>query len=454
MSASFFHRKRTQLGLWLVLVGIGLPSGAHAIDLLESYQKAREKSPTWLAAKAQADMDRQELPMARAQLLPNLSWSMSRFKNDLTSINKNFLGETVETESNYFSYNKSFSLKQPLFRVPLFFGYLQAQAIVKSADARLEKSAQDLAVSISGAYFDTLMASEQVRLLKAQVATSEGYLKSNQLAFARGLGTRTDIDEAQARLDLHRAQQLEAEQAQLSAKHQLEALINHPVDTLSMLDPQRLKLNGPEPSDLQTWIARAEEANPELRSLAASVEAAQQELHKQRASHLPTVDLVAQKVNAQSDNPISSSSGYRTTQLGLQINVPLFSGGYQMAAGDRARASLEKYRQQYEATRLDISVKVRKEYQAVAEGLLKIRAYEQAEASAGRLVFSTQKGIQAGTRTQIDLLNAEQQLMQAKRDLAQARMLFIMSRLRLLALTDAVNEATLEEINSYLKPEA
>jgi len=438
------------LALFLGLSVLTLGQPAQAIDLLESYRLARERSPTWLAAKAQAEMDRQELPLARAQLLPNVAWSMSRFKNDLTSFNKNFASKTVKTESDYFSHNKSFVLRQPLFRPQLYFGYRQAAALLNSGEARLDLSEQELALRVGGAYFETLLADEQSKLIQTQVIASETSLKATQRAFKQGVGTRTDIDEAQARLDLQLAQQLEAEQALLSARHQLEALINHPIGELAQLIPERLKLNGLVPAELSEWISRAESTNPELRSLFASIEAAQEELRKQKSGHLPTVDFVAQKVDAQSDNPTSSNSGYKNTQLGIQVNIPIFSGGYQSAATSRARAALEKTRQQYEALRLETSVRVRKEFQSVAEGALKIRAYEQAERSANRLVFSTQKGIKAGTRSLIDLLNAEQQLMLAKRDLAQARFLYILSRLRLLALTGSIDESVLQEINAYL----
>lgn len=449
-----FRHHLSRCSLLLCFAGVTLSSSVQAIDLMESYRLARQQSPTWLAAQAQAEMDRQELPMARAQLLPNLSWSMSRFKNDLTSYNKNFAGQTVTSESEYFSHNKAFTLRQPLFRPQLYFGYRQAGAIVESAEAKLDLSEQDLAVRVSGAYFEVLLAAEQAHLLQAQVAASETTLEASQRSFEQGHGTRTDIDEAQARLDLHLAQKLEADQALLTARHQLEALINHPADDLARLAPDRLRLDSLNPSDLAEWIAKAEASNPELRALNASIEAARQELLKQQSGHLPTVDLVAQKVDAQSDNPTSSNSGYKNSQLGIQVTVPLFAGGYQNAASTRARASLEKFRQQYQAQRLDISVKVRKEFQGVAEGALKIRAYEQAERSASHLVFSTEKGIQAGTRTQIDLLNAEQQLMLAKRDLAQARFTFIMAKLRLLALTGSIDESIMDEINSYLRPQA
>lgn len=446
------HRRLDIPRRLILALGLGglLAGPAWSIDLLESWRLALAKNPTWLAARAQADADRQELPLARAQMLPNLSWSMSRFKNDLESRNKNILGQTVTSESDYFSHNKTLSLRQPLFRPQLYYGYRQAEAVVEAAEARLDQSAQDLAVKIGGAYFETLLAQDQLDHVRAQVAATDGLLKSAQRSFEKGAGTRTDIDEAQSRLDLSLAQQLVAEQALLAARHQFEALIDSPVESLARLDPARLSLQAVEPARLAAWIEKAEAANPELRSLTASVAAAERELSKQRAGHLPTLDLVAQKTDAQSDNPTSASSGYDNTMVGVQINIPLFAGGHTSASTDRARASLERYRHEHEARRLDISVRVRREFQAVAEGLLKIRAYEQAEQSAGRLIFSTRKGIQAGTRTQIDLLNAEQQLMSARRDLAQARYEFIMARLRLHALAGSVDEELLMSINGYL----
>lgn len=439
-----------RLLLALGLAGLLAAGPAWSIDLLESWRQALAKNPAWLAARAQAEAERQELPLARSQLLPNLSWSMSRFKNDLESRNKNILGQTVTSESEYFSHNKTLTLRQPLFRPQLYYGYRQAEYVVEAAEARLDQSAQELAVKVGGAYFETLLAQDQLDLVRAQVAATEGLRKSAQAGFEKGTGTRTDIDEAQSRLDLSLAEQVVAEQALLVARHQLEALIDGPVESLARLDPARLPLQTAEAVRLEDWIAKAEAVNPELRSLAASIAAAERDLSKQRAGHLPTVDLVAQKTDAQSDNPTSASSGYDNTMVGVQVSIPLFAGGHTSASTDRARAALNRFRHEYESRRLDVGVRVRREFQAVAEGQFKVRAYEQAERSARQLIVSTEKGILAGTRTQIDLLNAEQQLMLARRDLARARYDFIMARLRLHALAGSVDEDLLLSINGAL----
>jgi outer membrane protein/protease secretion system outer membrane protein len=450
MTRRKFIRSSRGLAGALCLAGLLVSQPAMSIDLLESYRLALAKSPGWLAARAQADAERTEKPMALAQMLPSLSWSMSRFNNDLESSNLNFLGKKVISESEYVSENKTWTLRQPLFRPQLYFGYRQAEATVAAAEARLDLSEQDIVVKVSGAYFETLMAQDQLNFITAQLAANQGQMKAARRSFEKGLGTRTDIDEAQARVDLSTAQKMEAEQALLEKRHQLEALINTPVDTLATVRPEVLPLQVLEPLELATWIENATSANPELKLLSANIEAAQREVSKQRASHLPTVDLVAQRVDAQSDNPTSANSGYINSQWGMQINVPLFSGGYYLATTDRALASLEKVRQQFENARQDVAVRVRREFQAVAQGVLKIKAYEQAEQSASRLIYSTRKGIQAGTRTQIDLLNAEQQLMNARRDLAQARYVFIMARMRLQALIGGIDENFLMQINSYL----
>lgn len=443
-----------RLALALGLAGSLAATPAAAIDLIASWRLALENNPSWLAARAQADADRQELPLARSQLLPNLSGAVSRYKNDLESRNKNAFGQTITSDSKYFSHNKTLSLRQALFRPQAYYGYRQAEAIVEAADARLEQSAQDLAIRVSGAYFEVLLAKEQLDLVTAQVAATEGLFNSATRAFDKGVGTRTDIDEARSRLDLALAQKLVAEQALLAARHQFAALLKRPTGDLQLarLDAERLALQAAPASELDAWIERAEAANPELQSLAASVAAAESDLSKQRAGHLPTLDLVAQKTDAQSDNPTSSSSGYDNTMIGLQLNIPLYSGGYTSAASERARASLERYRQDHEAKRLDIGVRVRHEFQAVSEGEAKIRAYAQAEKSARQLIHSTEKGIQAGMRTQIDLLNAEQQLMLARRDLAQSRYEFIMAWLRLNALAGKVDENLLLSVNAYLDP--
>jgi outer membrane protein/protease secretion system outer membrane protein len=427
---------------------------AAAINLLDSYRLALDKDPTWLMAKAQADVERAALPMAIAQMLPNISAGGSSFKNDLTQ-SYHAVGRYIQ-QKGYYSSNANLTLRQPLFRPYIFFNYQQASATVEAAEAVLAQGEQDMAVRVSSAYFEALMAQDQLAFVTAQVDAYSGQVKMSTKSFEAGLGTRTDIDEAQSRLDLAVAQQLEAEQNTRTTRHQLEALINEQVKELSPLLPQQLLLELPEPNVLETWLDMAEVSNATLSSLKAQVEAAGREVAKTRSGHLPTVDFVLQRTLGDSDNPYSGNTnmGYSNNQVGLQVNLPIFSGGYTSAQTSQAIADQERQRMRLDAARSEIAVKVRKEFQGVSEGILKIKAYEQAEKSSRQLVISSEKGILAGTRSSIDLLNAQQQLMNARRDLAQARYAYILSKLRLLSLVNGVTEETLIRVNNHLQQQA
>ncbi|MFA6312299.1 MAG: TolC family protein, partial [Sterolibacterium sp.] len=135
-----------------------------------------------------------------------------------------------------------------------------------------------------------------------------------------------------------------------------------------------------------------------------------------------------------SENQVTINQFYLTSQVGLQVNIPLYAGGYTSSQIRQALANLEKFQQQYEARRREVDLQIRKEFQNVAEGVLKVKAQEQAERSADQALFSNQKGYQAGTRTQIDILNAQQQRMNVRRDLANARYQYLMARIRLQGL--------------------
>lgn len=451
MTQSILCQSISKTALLIGAIGALASQNASAIDLLGSYRAALAKDPTWLTAKAQAAADSQAVPMARAQLLPNLSASGTRFKNYLASNSMNLLGVPTTTNSRYFSENMSLTLKQPLFRPYQVFNYLQANTIVAGSEATLDKSEQELAARVTSAYFNALYAQDQLAFIKSQLVANTAQLDAAKRGFDTGMGTRTDIDEAQARVDLSIAQQLEAEQRVNTTRHQLEVIVNEPIGTLSPVNPEKLQILPLELNNLEDWIQQAENANAELRALKANVEAADYDVSKARSGHYPTVDLVVQRVLSKSDNPLSVNSSYGDSQIGVQVSIPLFSGGYISAQTEQALANAEKARQHLAAVRADIAIKVRNEFQGVSQGALKIKAYEQAEKSSAQLVLSTQKGMQAGTRTRLDILNAQQQLMNARQSLAQARYGYIVSKINLYTLIDGVNEQLLLATNQILK---
>jgi len=435
------------------LSGIGLASWAQTsvMDLKQVYQAALEQDATIRASRAAADSGRERLPQARAGLLPQVSASAGRNNNDLNTTAPNILGTPVTINDKYFSDNRTVQLRQPLMNMQRWFQFQQAKSIVEEAEANLDRDLQNLVVRVAGAYFETLMADEQLELVQTQIKTYTALVDAAQKGLAAGSGTRTDVDDAKARLDMSKAQELEARQNQDLTRRQLQLLINQPVDQIAKLNVTALQLNAPEPANLDEWTRKAEEASPEIKGMQARLEAARSEVSKAQAGHLPTLDAVAQWSNSGSENITRVNSRYENKTIGLQLNIPLYSGGYVNSTIRQAVAEQTRTEESLEALRRDLGVRVHKEYRGVSEGVMRVRALEQAARSAEQMMKSTQMSLVAGSRTQLDVLNAQQQYTLALRDLAQARMVYLLSKVRLASLVGDDAMLSVEQVNASLR---
>lgn len=444
--------------LKVLLLGLSLPAlSAQAMDLLGAYRAALVNDATFQSVQAASGATRETLPQARAQLLPQLSASATKFRN---RTDKRITSETgspsVRNEHfpDYDSSNASLSLRQPLFRLASVAGYLQAQALVEGADAAEEKGRQDLVLRVASAYFEVLFARDSQAQLLAQQESLAAQLKAAQRAFAAGQGTRTEIEEAQARFDATAAQLIAARSQVDYALEQLQALVGEPVASIDALVPERLKLVPPDPLSLDEWVRLGEARSPELKRLQAEVDAADKELLKAQAGHFPTVDLVAQRTRSENDMVTALSPDQTTTylnsQLGVQVSIPIFSSGYVGATAAEARQRLAKARADLEAARRALRVQLRQQFQGVADGIEQIRAQEQALRSAEQALTGTRKGVQAGTRTSLDVLNAEDKRAGALRDLGQVRYRYLLSRIALQALAGGDSVGEVERINAWL----
>ena len=436
----------------LGLMGLLVASPTWSMDLRQVYEAAYANDSTIRASRAGADANRERLPQARAQQLPNISLNANRNHNDLTSKTQNVLGQPVTNQNQYYSGSQTLSVRQPLYRPYLSALVRQAQAQVEDAEAALERDEQSLVTRVGEAYFDALLAHDQVLLVGAQKSTYLTQLDAARKGLQAGTGTRTDIDEAQARLDLTLAQELEALQNVEFTLRRLEVLTGQPVGALARLDVQRFTPELPTPNQVDAWVERAEQASPEMQSLRAQLDAAREEIEKAQAGHKPTLDAVAQWSRSNSDSVTNVNSRYDNKTIGLQLTVPIYAGGYVSSTVRQAVAAQERAREALEATRRDLGVRVHREFRGVTEGVLRVKALEQAVRSAEQAVLSNQKSFQAGSRTTVDVLNAEQQKTMALRDLAQARYLHLVSRLRLQALAGDDRQASIAQANSVLAP--
>ena len=423
---------------------------ASALDFKQVYQAALEQDATIRASRAAADSGRERLPQARAGLMPQVSASAGRNFNSLDTTSPNILGELGTINDRYFSDNKSLQLRQPLVNMQRWLQFEQAKSMVAETEATLDRDLQNLVVRVAGAYFEYLMSDEQLELVLAQKKMYTSLVDAAKKGLAAGSGTRTDIDDAQARLDMASAQELEARQNQDQTRRQLEVLINQPVASVAKLNVPALKLVGPVPASLDEWTSRAEKNSPEIKAMQARLEAARREVSKSQAGHLPTLDAVAQWSNSGSENITRINSRYENKSIGLQLNVPLFSGGYVNSTIRQAVAEQTRAEETLEALRRDLGVRVHKEFRGVSEGVMRVRALEQAVRSADQMMKSTQMSLKAGSRTQLDVLNAQQQYTMALRDLAQARFVYLMSKVKLASLAGDDAVASVDDVNGSL----
>ena len=435
---------------WVAWSGIAMAQNNAVMDLRQIYQAALAQDATIRASRAAADAGRERLPQARAGLMPSVSASVGRNNNNLDTTTPNILGIPTTTNDQYFSDNKTLQLRQPLVNMQRWLQFEQAKFVVDEVEATLDRDLQNLVVRVSGTYFEALMTDEQLELVLAQKSTYTAMLDAAKKGLAAGSGTRTDIDDAQARLDMAVAQELEARQNQDLTRRQLQMLVNAPVGAVAKLNVSALKLEGPQPANLETWTTKAEQNSPEIKALQARLEAARKEVRKAQAGHLPTLDAVAQWSNSGSENTTRINSRFENKTLGLQLNVPIFSGGYVNSTIRQAVAEQTRAEESLEALRRDLGVRVHKEYRGVSEGVMRVRALEQAARSADQMLKSTQMSMKAGSRTQLDVLNAQQQYTMSLRDLAQARYIYLLSKIKLASLAGDDASVSVNEVNVSL----
>ena len=436
--------------LAVLLAAALLPAApAGAVDLLEAYQMALQNDGQLKAARARADAGREALPQARAALFPSLSanYSYGRVDQERTT-------DGLTSRLDYNTRSLNVQATQPLYRKYQFDQLDEARAKVTGTEAQLDFDTQDMGSRVVSAYFDALFQRDRLRLIQAQMASVDAQLRSARLAFEAGTGTRTDIDELQAKLDVLAADEIQVRQAIVTTSEQLQVFTGQPVESMSSINVAALDTAQYDPGELQTWLDRVLEASPELRLQKSRVDQTQAEIGMAQAGHHPTLDLVVRYTDSLSDTPalVSTPGGFevKSTFVGVQAQLPIFAGGRVNSEVRQALASAQQARETLAFGRNDIQLKVRKEHGNVREGLARVRALEKALASAEQVVLANRKGVEAGTRTTLDVLNVDQQRYNTQTDLARARYALLIAWAKLNGLAGSLNADEMARINGVL----
>jgi len=440
--------KKKLLILSLALAG----APAFAADLMQVYRDALEFDAQFASAKAAWEAGQEKGPQGLAGLLPVIAGSASTTWND-TEFQRRTVG-AAKVDTQYNSNGYQLTLTQPLFRWQNFEQYRQGKLGVVQADAVFAQAKQDLILRASQAYFEVLLAQDSLSLAQAQKTAIAEQLEAAKRNFEVGTATITDTHEAQARYDLATAQELSA-QNELEIKRQtLRQVIGKVPETLSPLRAQ-VQLQRPQPDDMGKWVEAAESGSPLVQAQEAALEIADKEINKQRAGHLPTLDLVATRGRSSATGGliggvVAPGSDTHTSTVGVQLNLPIFAGGAVMSKDREAVALREKARADLDNTRRTAALGARQAYLGVTNGMAQVRAYEQALVSSQSALDSNKLGYEVGVRINIDVLNAQQQLYSTRRDLAKARYDTLLAQLKLKAAAGSLGEDDVQAINALL----
>jgi outer membrane protein len=430
--------------LALALALAGALGNARAADLLTIYRDAQVSDPVYQSARAQYNATIERLPQARAGYLPLVTGSASIFRND---IDRQFANDISYTTKVY-----AVTLSQPLIRLQNWIAIGQARMQVLQAEAIFAGSQQDLTVRVSQAYFDVLLAQDNVALSGAQKTAISGQLDQAKRNFEVGTATIVDTLDAQARYDLAVAKEIFDKNDLEVKRRALQVLLGKIPDGLTPLrEPLALAL--PQPNDIEAWVTAAEQSSPVIASARANYEFYKEEVARTRAGHLPTLDLsgsYSRATNPQSAVPGIIGPVSNSASVGLTLSIPIYSGGLIQSRVREALALRERAEQDLESTQRGVLQAVRVNFLNVTSGIAQVRALEQALASTQSQLDSTILGRDVGVRTSVDVLNAQQQLFQTRRDLQQARYNYLLSTLRLKAAAGTLTEADIEAVNRTL----
>jgi len=417
-----------------------VPSFASAQSLIQLYDAAHAYDATYLAARALYESAPFRVEQARALMRPSASVEATGGRSD-------FYPRDFPNSGNN-TYGATVSGRQPIFNKFNTTTIAQSERSLVSSLADLDTAEQDLMLRVSQTYFDVLGAQDTLATTRANKAAISEQLASAKRNFEVGTATITDTREAQARFDLATAQEIAADNDLVTKRIALDQLVGQ-----SNVVPKQLAVPVVLPvptASIDDYVTHAAEEHPAVRRATVAYEVAQLETEKARAQRLPTVDAVASAGNGR--GLFTPGISGQNTSVGIQLTVPIYSGG---AIQNRIKETLvleERARNDLDAARRFVTQTTRQAYYTLLSGAAQVKALEAAEASSQLALEATQLGYRVGIRVNVDVLNAQSQLFQTRRDLARARYDVLLATLRLRQASGQLTPSDVLAIDRLLAP--
>ncbi len=415
-------------------------SSAVAENLLDVYRLAQVEDRQLRAAAAELEAVREVIPQARSEYLPNIFLGADVARN--YSNPENFPSDSFNGNSY------SLSLLQPVFDRAAWLRQGQASNRAKQAEVSYTFEEQNLIVRASRLYFNVLNSVVDLQAVRADKEATARQLDQTKQRFEVGLIAITDVHEAQARFDRVVTEEIVTQNELDSARESLRVITGQSVGELAELD-EEVPLVRPEPDDMERWVAQAYEGNLTLLAAQFGVNVASDEIEVRRSDHYPTVDLFARY----GDNNTKSTfnSDLETGAIGLELNLPIYTGGLVSSRTREAESRLVEANELYEQQRRFVGQQTRDAFRTVIASISAVSALQQTVVSNQSALDATQAGFEVGTRTIVDVLDAQRDLFQAKRDYDVARHAYVLSNVSLKQAVGTLNLADVEKATQLLK---
>ena len=437
------RKRRLLVFLWLTLPLPGL-----ADDMLSVYQLAMQSDPQLQAAKAAYQATMEVIPQSRAALLPNLGATGVVTRDRYHNRNP----AAGEPENTYAT-NKTFGaqLTQAIYQRESFLKLEQTDTVVAQSKAQLTAAEQDLILRVATRYFLVLGAQDNLAFVKGDKEAIGRTLDQAQQRFDVGLSAITDVLEARARYDIAVSDEINAEKLLADAREALREVTGVEPGVLEVLQPE-IPLIPPDPAVEEQWVTVATDQNPLLVAARAATETARQEIDIQRAGHYPTLDLTADYAWRNNDfGGFGISQERNDSSIGVQMTLPLYTGGLVSANTRQSQHQFTQAQETQVQQRRATERQARDYFRGVMTGISKVTALEQAVVSNEKALEAAEAGFDVGTRTIVDVLDTQRDLLSAKRDHARSRYDYLLDILRLKQAAGSLEENDLRLINALLQ---
>ncbi len=411
-----------------------------ADNLAEIYNQAKENDPQLLRAAAQKDVAFEAVNSTQSSLLPQINLTAGY---NTTRSNRN------ENENNAF--NAGISLQQELYQRSSWISLDTAEKTARQSDSAYAAEQQGVILRVAQAYFEVLRAMDNLEFVRAEKASVARQLEQTKQRFDVGLSAITDVHDAQAQYDGVLADEILSENALVNSYEGLREITGQEHKTLSTLDTKRFSARTPQSSS-QALVDEAEQKNLSLLAARINQDIAKDNISLASSGHLPSLTFDASYGYTDYDSINYSSNSYDANDLkaGINLVVPIYSGGNTSSLEKQAQFSYVAASEDLEATYRSVVKDVRGFNNNINASIGALRAYKQSVLSAKSALEATEAGFDVGTRTIVDVLDSTRRLYDSNRNLANARYDYILSVLQLKLAVGTLNEQDILDINNSL----